>query len=99
MRGEVKTKIRPLITPSYNFNISHSSKSREHNLKKAAALKENLNFTYKVNRGGFTPLRSTVETCAGSKICIPRWKRRGTEGAVPEYHYTEGHQRGMVRTS
>ncbi|KAI0282036.1 hypothetical protein BC826DRAFT_881974, partial [Russula brevipes] len=48
MRGEVKTKIRPLITPSYNFNISHSSKSREHNLKKAAALKENLNFTYKV---------------------------------------------------
>jgi hypothetical protein len=49
MRGEVKTKIRPLVTSSYKFRISHSSKSREHNLKRAAALKENLNFTYKVN--------------------------------------------------
>jgi hypothetical protein len=49
MRGEVKSKLRPLIVTTYRFHESQSSKSREFNLKKAAALKEDLNFTYKVS--------------------------------------------------
>jgi hypothetical protein len=48
MRGEAKAKIRCLIISEYGFRASQSSKSREHNLKRAAAIKEDLNFTYKV---------------------------------------------------
>lgn len=48
MRGEVKTKICLLIPTEYDFRASQSSKSREYNLKRAAALKDDLNFTYKV---------------------------------------------------
>jgi hypothetical protein len=49
MRGEVKIKIHPLVIHCYHFRTSQSSKSREYNLKRAAALKEDLNFTYKVS--------------------------------------------------
>jgi hypothetical protein len=48
MRGEVKSKIRSLVLTEYDFRTSQSSKSREYNLKQAAALKDNLNFTYRV---------------------------------------------------
>ncbi|KAI0287572.1 hypothetical protein BC826DRAFT_1117581 [Russula brevipes] len=47
MRGEVKAKIRSLVLSEYEFRTSQSSKSREYNLKRAAALKDDLNFTYK----------------------------------------------------
>ena len=50
MRGEVKTKIRELVASTYRFRVSQSSKSREYNFKRAATLKEDLNFTYKVSR-------------------------------------------------
>jgi hypothetical protein len=49
MRGEVKTKIRHLVVSNYRFRDSQSSKSREYNLKRAATLKDELNFAYKVS--------------------------------------------------
>jgi hypothetical protein len=82
MRGEVKSKIRLLVLHSYKFRPGQSIKTREHNLKRAAALKEDLNFTYKVSSCSFAPLRTTDETCARQVL-----RFASPEGNVSERKY------------
>ncbi|KAI0286189.1 hypothetical protein BC826DRAFT_874380, partial [Russula brevipes] len=88
MRGEVKTKIRQLIISSYQFRIKQSNKSREHNLKMAAILKENLNFTYKVLRfaspdGNVTERKGLYQNIIIQKAINAVWfARRNDEGVV-----------------
>lgn len=48
MRGELKTKCRPLVDAFFGFDSGQHSKIQKLNRKKAKALKENYNFAYMV---------------------------------------------------
>ena len=97
MCGEVKTKIRNLIASEYGFLPSQSSKACKHNLKWAAVLKDDLNFTYKVT---FILVRCLHPLTTSTEIEILQAQQSGrrTKGFVSSFSYTEGCQRCLVCT-
>ncbi|KAI0298204.1 hypothetical protein BC826DRAFT_907102 [Russula brevipes] len=88
MRGEAKTKIRNLIASEYGFHPSQSSKTREHNLKRAAALKDDLNFTYRPN-GAVTERKGLYQALIIQKAVNAVWfAHRCDEGVLfPTYFH------------
>jgi hypothetical protein len=89
MRGEAKAKIRSLIVSEYKFHSSQSSKSREHNLKRAAALKIDLNFTYRVTFMLVSCLH-LLTTSTGLEILQPQQGSCRKNRTLPRFDYTEG---------